>query len=96
MRKKLTASVLAKLKVPEGKASIKLFDSEVSGFGVRLMSSGISSFIFEKRPKGSLRGTSAQALLDRGWGKAKVEVVTDEKQDYVAALKAVNERLKQA
>ena len=55
MRKKLTASVLAKLKVPEGKASIKLFDSEVSGFGVRLMSSGVSSFIFEKRPKGSAR-----------------------------------------
>lgn len=43
-----------------------------------------------------VRGTAAQALLDRGWGKAKVEVVTDEKQDYVAALKAVNERLRQA
>ena len=55
MRKKLTASLLAKLKVPEGKASIKLFDSEVSGLGVRLMSSGVSSFIFEKRPKGSAR-----------------------------------------
>ena len=43
-----------------------------------------------------VRGTAAQALLDRGWGKPKVEVVTDEKQDYIAALKAVNERLKQA
>ena len=43
-----------------------------------------------------VRGTAAQALLDRGWGKAKVEVVTDEKQDYIAALKAVNERLRQA
>ena len=42
-----------------------------------------------------VRGTAAQALLDRGWGKAKVEVVTDEKQDYIAALKAVNERLRQ-
>jgi hypothetical protein len=41
-----------------------------------------------------VRGTAAQALLDRGWGKAKVEVVTDEKQDYVAALMAVNERLR--
>ena len=40
-----------------------------------------------------VRGTAAQALLDRGWGKAKVEVVTDEKQDYIAALKAVNERM---
>jgi len=43
-----------------------------------------------------MRGTAAQALLDRGWGKPKVEVVADEKQDYIAALKVVNERLKQA
>lgn len=43
-----------------------------------------------------LRGTAAQALLDRGWGKPKVEVVTDEKQDYIAALRAVNERLRGA
>ena len=42
-----------------------------------------------------VRGTAAQALLDRGWGKPKVEVVTDEKQDYIAALQAVNECLRQ-
>ena len=43
-----------------------------------------------------VRGTAAQALLGRGWGKPKVEVVTDEKQDYITALRAVNERLRQA
>ena len=43
-----------------------------------------------------VRGTAALALLDGGWGKPKVELVTDEKQDYIAALKAVNERLRQA
>ena len=43
-----------------------------------------------------MRGTAAQALLERGWGKPKVEVVTDEKQDYIAVLMAVNERLRQA
>ena len=42
-----------------------------------------------------VRGTAAQALLDRGWGKAKVEVVTEGKQDYISALMAVNERLKE-
>ena len=41
-----------------------------------------------------VRGTAAQALLDRGWGKAKVEVVSEGKQDYIAALLAVNKRLK--
>ena len=41
-----------------------------------------------------VRGTAAQALLDRGWGKPKVEVVTEEKQDYISALRTVNERLR--
>lgn len=41
-------------------------------------------------------GTAAQALLGRGWDKPKVEVVTEERQDYVDALQAVNERLRQA
>lgn len=42
-----------------------------------------------------VRGTAAQALLDRGWGKAKVEVVTNEEPDnYLAALQAVSERVK--
>ena len=35
-----------------------------------------------------VRGTAAQALLDRGWGKPKVEVVSDE-AGYVRALRAV-------
>ena len=39
-----------------------------------------------------VRGTAAQALLDRGWGKPKVEVVSDE-AGYVQALKAVAAQL---
>ena len=35
-----------------------------------------------------VRGTAAQALLDRGWGKLKVEIVGDE-AGYVQALRAV-------
>ena len=35
-----------------------------------------------------VRGTAGQALLDRAWGKPKVEVVSDE-AGYVQALKAV-------
>ena len=42
-----------------------------------------------------VRGTAAQALLDRGWGKPKVEVATREKPEgYLAALQAVSERVK--
>ena len=35
-----------------------------------------------------VRGTAAQSLLDRGWGKPKVEVLGDEAA-YVQALRAV-------
>ena len=39
---------------------------------------------------------AAQALLDRGWGKAKVgkwEVATSAGQSYIEALKAVAEQV---
>ena len=38
-----------------------------------------------------VRGTAAQALLDRGWGKAKVEVVTSAESSYLDVLRLVNE-----
>ena len=41
-----------------------------------------------------VRGTAAQALLDRGWGKAKAEVVTDSEGSYLEVLRLVNEQLK--
>ena len=37
-----------------------------------------------------VRGTAAQALLDRGWGKPKVEVVTEAGGGYLQALKVAN------
>ena len=37
-----------------------------------------------------VRGTAAQALLERGWGKPKVEVVTEAGGGYLQALKAAN------
>ena len=40
-----------------------------------------------------VRGTAAQALLDRGWGKAKVEVFTGAEGSYLDVLRAVNEQL---
>ena len=38
-----------------------------------------------------VRGTAAQALLDRGWGKAKVKVVTSAESSYLDVLRTVNE-----
>ena len=44
-----------------------------------------------------MRGTAAQALLDRGWGKAKakVEVVSNAESSYFELLQAVNDQIKQ-
>ena len=40
-----------------------------------------------------VRGTAAQALLDRGWGKAKVEVVTGAEGNYLDVLRVVNKSM---
>ena len=40
-----------------------------------------------------IRGTAAQALLDRGWGKAKAEVVTSAEGSYLDALRKINESM---
>ena len=40
-----------------------------------------------------VRGMAAQALLDRGCGKPKVEVVADGAGSYIEALRLINERL---
>jgi hypothetical protein len=41
-----------------------------------------------------VRGTATQALLDRGWGKARVEVVSSGEGGYLELLRAVNEQIK--
>ncbi len=40
-----------------------------------------------------VRGTAAQALLDRGWGKPKVAVVADNAGTYIEALRLINEQI---
>ena len=45
-----------------------------------------------------VRGTAAQALLERGWGKPRVEVATTHKSDsesFIEALQEVAERIKE-
>ena len=40
-----------------------------------------------------VRGIAVQALLDRGWGKAKVEVFTSAESSYLDVLRVVNESM---
>ena len=43
-----------------------------------------------------VRGTASQALLDRGWGKAKVDVATSGGETYIEALQAAAEGIRGA
>ena len=43
-----------------------------------------------------VRGTASQALLDRAWGKAKVEVATSGGETYIEALQAAAEVIRGA
>ena len=45
---------------------------------------------------GRVRGTASQALLDRGWGKAKVEVAASSGETYIEALQAAAEVIREA
>jgi len=88
MRRKLTATLVAKLTVPDGKKSIKIFDTEVVGLGVRKMATGIASFIFEKRPKGAVAakqitlGRCGDWTVDQARAKARQLAVDFSSPDY--------------
>ena len=41
-----------------------------------------------------VRGTAAQALLDRGWGKSKQELLNEESCGLLASLRVVSDRIK--
>ena len=57
---KLTKRTVDALK-PREKAYVA-YDSEVHGFGVRVMPSGHKSFIIEYRPRGGGRGVATRRL----------------------------------
>jgi hypothetical protein len=104
MRKKLTATTIANLKVEEGKAYTKLFDTEVTGLGVRKTAKGVASFIFEKRPAGS--GVAKQVTIghckdwsiEKARARARQLVVDYSSPDYLSSrvLKAANPSFEQA
>ena len=47
------------------------------------------------RKDGRGRGVATPDLPDWGWGKAKVEWLIENKQDYISALRTVNKHLRQ-
>ena len=99
MRKKLTATVIDKLACPESKPQIKLFDVEVSGFGVRVTSKGVKTFIFERRPKGTGRlrqekiGRCSELTAEQARSIARKKAIAFEDPEYLQKQAAAQARL---
>ena len=99
MRKKLTATVIDKLVCPESKSQIKLFDAEVSGFGVRVTSRGVKTFIFERRPKGTGRlrqekiGRCSDLSAEQARRIARKKAIAYEDPEYIQKQAAAKARL---
>jgi Arm DNA-binding domain len=60
--RKLTETMVANATVPPGKPQAFLWDSQVTGFGVRLLAAGSKTFWFQYRPPG---GRSVSARMFR-------------------------------
>ena len=90
MRKKLTASIINKLQVPEGQRYVKVFDSEVPGLAVRKMASGVTTFIVERRPRGSsvakqiTIGRAAHFTLEQARTEGRKLLAELSSNDYLA------------
>ena len=61
-RTPLTKSRIEKAKVPPGTGQIMLWDSIVSGFGVRCLPGGSKTFVFRYRPHGGGRSVNPRLL----------------------------------
>ena len=91
MREKLTASLIAKLQVPEGKKLVKIHDTEVRGLCVRVMASGLASFVFIRRPKGSNKpkeitiGRCGEMSVDQARHQARRLAVEFSAPDYLSS-----------
>ena len=91
MREKLTASLIAKLQVPEGKKLVKIHDTEVRGLCVRVMASGLASFVFIRRPKGSNTpkevtvGRCGEMSVDQAREQARRLAVEFSAPDYLSS-----------
>jgi integrase len=61
-RRPLTRNRIEKAKVPHGTSQIMLWDTVVSGFGVRCLPGGSKTFVFRYRPHGGGRSANPRLL----------------------------------
>jgi integrase len=72
-RTPLTKSRIEKVKVPPGIGQIMLWDTIVSGFGVRCLPGGSRTFVFRYRPRGGGRSVNPRLLKLGSWPSISVD-----------------------
>jgi integrase len=70
-RRKLTETTIAQAVVPSGRRQLFLWDSQITGFGVRILSGGSKIFWLQYRPSGG-RSVSARMIRIGPWPSISV------------------------
>jgi integrase len=60
--KKLTETMIAKARLGPQEKQVVLWDSAVTGFGIRILAGGSKTFWFQYRPEGGTRGSSGTVI----------------------------------
>jgi integrase len=81
---KLTETMISKAEVPDGKSQVFLWDSTVSGFGLRALASGSKTFWFQYRPGGG-RGPSRMVRIGP-WPAVRLAAARNAARDLAGSV----------
>lgn len=71
---------------PAEKAHVMLWDGKISGFGLKIRSSGTATWIMSYRPKGMGRKVSARTITIGTWPKVGVDAARDAAQAHMGEV----------
>jgi integrase len=85
MAGKLTENRIARAKVPPGKTQAFLWDTAVTGFGVRILAGGSKTFWFQYRPAGG-RSVSSRMVRIGPWPSVSLNAARKAARAYAGAV----------
>src|SRR5262249_13351546 len=84
MAKNLTEAAVKRASVPEGGRQVMLWDSQMTGFGVRILPSGRKTFWYQYRPGG--RGVSSRMVRIGTFPEVSVDVARKVARGYAGEV----------
>src|SRR5262249_56558103 len=86
MAGKLTETRIARAKVPPGKTQAFLWDTAVTGLGVRILPTGLRTFWFMYRPRGSGRSVNSRMVRIGPWPSVSLKGARRIAKGYAGAV----------